>query len=186
MVAQLKHYLSIETVSFIERQKVCCISPKIPILVYHYRQKDGQSKYYCWKRQMCCTHIWELIWPLKTLNHSVTEGINTLCALRHLPDEASATAKFIKTFDQLFNAFISAGRTSNLKYKNALSETKGHTAFLNSCLRFLLKLKTGENILVPYIVGWRVSVISLLGLWIDLHDTGFPNNMLCQTWQGTS
>ena len=37
----------------------------------------------------------------QVLSHSVSAGINTLCALKHLPDEASATAEFIETFDQL-------------------------------------------------------------------------------------
>ena len=37
----------------------------------------------------------------QVLSHSVAAGINTLCALKHLPDEASATAEFIETFDQL-------------------------------------------------------------------------------------
>ena len=42
------------------------------------------------------------------LSHSVTAGINTLCALKYLPDEASATVEFLETFDQLFNTFNSA------------------------------------------------------------------------------
>ena len=78
----------------------------------------------------------------QVLSHSVAAGINTLCALKHLPDEASATAEFIETFDQLFNAFNSASLNSSHKYKNALSESSGHFPFLNSCLRFLAKLKT--------------------------------------------
>ena len=41
------------------------------------------------------------------LSHSVAAGIDTLCSLGNLPDEASATAEFIETFDQLFNVFNS-------------------------------------------------------------------------------
>ena len=71
----------------------------------------------------------------QVLSHSVAAGINTLCALKHLPDEASAAAEFIETFDQLFNAFNSARLNSSHKYKNALSESSGHFPFLISCLR---------------------------------------------------
>ena len=71
---------------------------------------------------------------VQVLSHSVAVGINTLCALKHLPDEASATAEFIETFDQLFNAFNSVSLNSSHKYKNALSESSGHFPFLNSCL----------------------------------------------------
>ena len=62
----------------------------------------------------------------QVLSHSVAAGIHTLCALKHLPDEASATAEFIETFDQLFNAFNNASLNSSHKYKNALSESSGH------------------------------------------------------------
>ena len=62
----------------------------------------------------------------QVLSHSVAAGINTLCALKHLPDEASATAEFIETFDQHFNAFNSASLNSSHKYRNGLSESSGH------------------------------------------------------------
>lgn len=63
---------------------------------------------------------------------------------------------------------------SSHKYKGALSETSGHIQFLESCLRYLSKLKTAENHVVPCIVGWQISIRSLLNLWKDLHDnSGF-------------
>ena len=49
----------------------------------------------------------------QTLSHSVAAGINTLCTLNYLPDDASVTAEFIETFDQLFNTFNSASRKSS-------------------------------------------------------------------------
>ena len=98
------------------------------------------------------------------LSHSVAAGINTLCSLGKLPDEASATAEFIETFDQLFNAFISARLMRSHKYKHALIDNSGHITFLESCLRFLSKIKTGENVVVPCIVGWQMSIRSLIML----------------------
>ena len=89
----------------------------------------------------------------QTLSHSVAAGINTLCALKHLPDDASATAEFIETFDQLFYAVNSGSFKSSHKHKNALIENSGHIPFLNNCLRFLSKLKTVENTVVPCLVG---------------------------------
>ena len=86
----------------------------------------------------------------QTLSHSVAADINTLCALKCLPGDASATAEFIETFDQLFNAFNSASLKSSHKHKNALSENSGYIPFLNNCLRYLSKLKTVENTLVLY------------------------------------
>ena len=68
--------------------------------------------------------------------------------------EASTTAEFIETFDEHFNAFNSARLRSNYKYKCALSGNNGHIPFLQSCLRFLSKLKAGQNVIVPCIVGW--------------------------------
>ena len=53
------------------------------------------------------------------LSHSVAAGINTLCALNYLPDDASVTAEFIETFNQLFNTFNSAGHKSSHKYRHA-------------------------------------------------------------------
>ena len=48
----------------------------------------------------------------QVLSHAVAAGINTLCSLKKMPDEASTTAEFIETFDELFNAFSSARLTS--------------------------------------------------------------------------
>ena len=62
----------------------------------------------------------------QVLSHSVAAGINTLCSLKEMPDEASKTAEFIETFDELFNAFNSARLRSSYKYKSALlSENSG-------------------------------------------------------------
>ena len=107
------------------------------------------------------------------LSHSVAAGINTLCSLGKLPDEASATAEFIETFDQLFHAFNSARLMRSHKYKHALSDNSGHITFLESCLRFLSKIKTGENVVVPCIVGWQISIRSLIMLWQELKTVGF-------------
>lgn len=109
----------------------------------------------------------------QVLSHSVAAGINTLCALNHLPEEASSTAEFIETFDQLFNAFNSTCLSSSHKYKHALRENSGHIPFLHSCLRYLSKLKTGQNVVVPCIVGWQISINGLLGIWEELAKKGF-------------
>ena len=76
----------------------------------------------------------------QVLSHSVAAGVNALCNMGHLADEAAATAEFIKTFDQLFNAFNSASFKSTHKYKGALNDKSGHIPFLQSCLRFLSKV----------------------------------------------
>ena len=94
----------------------------------------------------------------QTLRHSVAAGINTLCTLNYLPDDASVTAE---TFDQLFNTFNSASRKSSHKYKHAFRDNSGHIPFLNSCLRFLSKVKTMENAIVPCLIGWQISIKSL-------------------------
>ena len=72
----------------------------------------------------------------QVLSHSVAAGSNTLCSLKEMPDEASTTAEFIESFDELFNAFNSARLRSSYKFKSALSENSGHMPFLKSCLRF--------------------------------------------------
>ena len=90
-----------------------------------------------------------------------------------MPDDASETAEFIETFDQLFNTFNIAHFKSSYKHKNALSENHWHIPFLNNYLMFLSKLKTVENTVVPCLVGWQISIKSLLAIWEDLHDNGF-------------
>ena len=107
------------------------------------------------------------------LSHSVAAGINVLCNLKYLPEDASATAEFIETFDQLFNSFNSARHISSQKYKSALSNQSGHIAFLQSCLKFLSKLKTREGSVIPCFIGWQLTIRSLLELWEDLQQCGF-------------
>ena len=109
----------------------------------------------------------------QTLSHSVAAGINTLCTLNYLPDDASVTAEFIETFDQLFNTFNSASYKSSHKYKHAFRDNSGHIQFLNSCLQFLSKVKTMENAIVPCLIGWQISIKSLLALWENLQRKGF-------------
>ena len=93
--------------------------------------------------------IW-VNFAVPSLSHSVAAGINTLYALKCLPDDASATAEFLETFDQLFNAFNSASFKSSHKHKNMLNENSGYIPFLNNCLRFVSKLKT-VNILLYHV-----------------------------------
>ena len=71
----------------------------------------------------------------QTLSHSVAAGISTLCALKCLHDDASATAEFIGTFDQLFNAFNSASFKSSHKHKMHLVRIVGifHSSTIASC-----------------------------------------------------
>ena len=109
----------------------------------------------------------------QTLSHSVAAGIQTLCALNYLPEDASATAEFIETMDQLFNTFNSASTKSTHKFKHALSNSSGHLSFLDSCLRFLSKLKTNNGASIPCIVGWQISIWCLKHLWKDLQKNGF-------------
>ena len=100
----------------------------------------------------------------QTLSHSVAAGINTLCTLNSLPDDATVTAEFMETFDQLFNTFNSASHKSSHKYKYAFRDNSGHIPFLNSCLWFLSKVKIMENTIVPCLIGWQISIKSLLAL----------------------
>ena len=109
----------------------------------------------------------------QVLSHSVAAGINTLCNLGYLTDDAVTTAEFIETFDQLFNTFNSASLKSTHKYKQAFSDESSHIPFLQSCLRFLSKVQTGENSVIPCIIGWQISIKSLLLLWNELKNCGF-------------
>ena len=110
---------------------------------------------------------------LQVLSHSVAASINALCNMGYLPDDASATAEFIETFDQLFNAFNSCHLTSQHKYKGALCEKNDHIPFLESCLQFLSKIKTEQNTVIPCIIGWQISITSLINLWKELKNSGF-------------
>ena len=73
---------------------------------------------------------------------------------------------------------------SSYNHKNALGENSGHIPFLNNCLRFLSKWKTVENTVVACLVGWQISIKSLLAIWEDLHDNGFKYFLTNRLSQG--
>ena len=98
---------------------------------------------------------------VQTLSNSIPTGTNILCTLSHLSGEASSTAEFIETVDQLFNAFSSANIASSHKYKNSLNYNSGHIPFLTSCLTFLLNIITQKDTTMPCIVDWQISICCL-------------------------
>lgn len=107
------------------------------------------------------------------LSHSVAAGINTLANLGFFPPDACVTAEFVETFDQLFNCFNSGSNKSTQKYRNPFSDNSGHKAFLETCLKFLAKIKTESGNNLPCINGWQISIKALFNLWEDLQTCGF-------------
>lgn len=84
----------------------------------------------------------------QVLSHTVAAGIFSLCQLGKLPKEAEATADFIETMDQLFNAFNSKAITSKQKYGQAMSASSKHIDFLNSSMKFLNELKLSAKVVI--------------------------------------
>ena len=107
------------------------------------------------------------------LSHSVAAGINTLANLGFFPPDACVTPEFVETFDQLFNCFNSGSNKSTQKYRNPFSDNSGHKAFLETCLKFLAKIKTESGNNLPCINGWQISIKALFNLWEDLQTCGF-------------
>ena len=108
----------------------------------------------------------------QVLSHSVAAGINTWVNLKFLPVDASITAEFLGTFDQLFNTFNSSAHGSSQKYCIPFNNT-GHRTFLQSCLKFLPKIKTETGKSLPCLNGWQISINALFGLWSELEKRGF-------------
>lgn len=109
----------------------------------------------------------------QVLSHSVSAGISFVASMKG-DDNANATALFIEKFDMLFNCFNSRQLKSNKKMGNALNDY--HVAFLNECLQWLQNIKCCSSKPLPCLVGWQISIKSLLLLWEDLktnHDFKF-------------
>ncbi len=104
----------------------------------------------------------------QVLSHSVAAGISTLVTCQYLPQKAQRTADFVKQFDTLFNVFNSRNLNSSQKLGWALSDDSGHISFLQETLEFLNTVQTTEGKELPCIMGWKLSVNALLGLWHTL------------------
>ena len=75
--------------------------------------------------------------------------------------------------------FINCSMLPTVLIGQANKSTKMHSVrpvasfhFKTVALYFCQRWKQ-ESIVVPYIVGWQISVTSLLDFWIDWYDTGF-------------
>ena len=104
----------------------------------------------------------------QVLSSTVAAGISALVALKNLPQEALTTAKFVKKFDSLFNAFNSRCTRSSQPLAHALSEASGHTEFLQDCLQYISQLRIPNGPKIHCLRGWKISIRALLALWDDL------------------
>lgn len=106
----------------------------------------------------------------QVLSHTVAAGISTMVKLKSLPLEASATAKFVNNFDQIFNCFNSRNLHSSQLKGNAISPSCAEIPFLQEMLEWLKTIrclnKTGE---LPSLEGWTLAIHCLLQLFEDLH-----------------
>ena len=116
------------------------------------------------------------------LSYSVAVSINTLYALGHLPDEVSATAEFIEKFDQLFNAFNSTYLTSSQKKtKQKCTQWQQWPHLIPEQLSPIsVKGENKGKCCSSCIVGWQISITSLIALWKDLQNSGFK--YLLKNW----
>ena len=110
----------------------------------------------------------------QTLIHSVAAGINTLLQWKMI--FLMMPVQLQNLLKHLINCLMHSTALP-LKVvtntKNALSENSGHIPFLESCLRFLSKIRTLGNAVIPCTVGWQISVSSLMAIWKDLQCNGF-------------
>lgn len=111
----------------------------------------------------------------QVLSHTVAAGINALAseAINKLPIDATVTAEFIDTFDQLFNVFNSSSQFSTQKYRTPFKGESEHLSFLQGCMKFLAKIKNAAGKSLPCIIGWQISIAALLSLWEELKLAGF-------------
>jgi hypothetical protein len=95
--------------------------------------------------------------------HEKILGINT-----------KATANFLVKFNDLFDAVNSSQAKLKNSLKGALSDTSPHIPFLKNCLQWLSTV-TVMNGKVPVknvkcLIGWQISISSILQLWTILRD----------------
>lgn len=78
----------------------------------------------------------------QVLSHSVASGMKVMIQWGVIDQGCAATAEFIESFDQLFNAFNSSTLTSTARMKHAFSDKSGHKEFLSEKLEWLEKIKS--------------------------------------------
>jgi hypothetical protein len=104
----------------------------------------------------------------QVFSHTVAAGILTYVALGKMPDEATATAEFVKLIDSLFDCFNSR----NLYDKKALrrpltaKSASSHWPFLEECSQQLKTLQVvGGRGAIPCLSGWLLCINALKLLW---------------------
>ena len=105
------------------------------------------------------------------LSHSVAVGISVMCSMKHIDEDAMATASFIEKMDSLFDAFNSSSLSNSKKMRTAIRSGSPHISFIKECMQMMSHLKqAGTVTTLPCIEGWQLSMASLISLWHTLHN----------------
>ena len=111
-------------------------------------------------------------YAVQVLSKSVAAGINTYVSLKALPADASDTAKFLETMDNLIDCFNSRSQyaSKTKPHKNALSPTSVHLTFLHNALEWINTWKViGARSSPPCIHGLKLSISAIIHLWTNLN-----------------
>lgn len=107
----------------------------------------------------------------QVLSHSVAAGLYTYCNLGKISKDGIPTADFIEKMNMLFDCFNSSQISGANSYRRAISADSCHMAFLESCKQWLSKihvLGSSSARQLPCIVGWQLSINSLIMIWEEL------------------
>lgn len=113
----------------------------------------------------------------QVFSYSVHVGMSFYIRFGSLPMEATDTAKFVNTMDQLFDVLNSSQTFSSKKYNAAFKGTSLQLDFLKGCLSLFEKLevrdRNNSNITkkMKFIKSIKISINSVVNLYNFLRDT---------------
>ena len=104
----------------------------------------------------------------QVFSNSVAVGINTLVQCKKLEEQAIYTARFIKQFNNLFDAFNSRSKFHSVEFLRCISKDSSHLPFLKSSLKWIQCIKTKSKSILPCLFGWQISISCVIQLCDEL------------------
>jgi len=105
----------------------------------------------------------------QVLSHTVQSALLSAVCSGSLDSDATITADFVGKIDRLFDCFNSESLFSTKLFRRAIKPDSLHTDFMLEMLNIFQSIEVPSlKSLPPCILGWQITIQSLLILWSDL------------------
>ena len=105
----------------------------------------------------------------QVFSHTVQSALLTAICSGSIPFEARYTADFVGKIDRLFDCFNCESLFSTKLFRRAIKPDSSHVEFLLEMFDLLQNIKIeGLTTIPPCILGWQLTIQSLIMLWNDL------------------